>query len=267
MSVGISDNITELYRLQQCAKQNPNNQQIVSTSTCNKQSDGELSRTQKTGIGICTAIGVIGSLMLLAKLDKSKAYTINPLKMFKGNIKDSFLAKTKYNTQKIVTIGSGSIIGGLVGGAIFGKKEDSKSRIREGIVQIANITAPIALVEALSLGGDKLSNKLMPNWCASKNFFKQAVTKLPPAVGAMAGLVTGMYIGNRLSNKINEKIFNVKDDRPMKWKDFSAHIDDIGVASTFVAPDNIITKAISRVIPLALFVPGYETGTKTQRQH
>ena len=79
----------------------------------------------------------------------------------------------------------------------------------------------------------------------------------------MAGLVTGMYVGNRCSNKFNEKVFHKKDDRPIKWADFSAHVDDIGVAATFVAPDNIITKAISKVIPAALVVAGYETGTKS----
>ena len=104
----------------------------------------------------------------------------------------------------------------------------------------------------------------MPNWCNSKNFLKQAATKLPPAAGAMCGLVSGMYIGNRASNKLNEKLFNKQDNRPMKWKDFSAHVDDIGVAATFVAPDNFVTKSISRLIPFALLVPGYETGIKKE---
>ena len=184
--------------------------------------------------------------------------------MFKGDIKKSFLAETDYKTGKIVTIGAGSILGGLVGGRLFGDKKDSNARLREGIVQIANITFPIAIVEALSYGGTKLSSKLMPNWSKSKNFFKQTVTKLPPAAGAMVGLLTGMYLGNKFSNKFNEKVFNKKDNRPIEWTDFSAHVDDIGVAATFVAPDNIITKGISRLIPAALLVAGYESGTKKE---
>ncbi len=265
MNVGVNDSITALYNSQQLAKQNLSVSDGYHRAHKSVNDNNEsFSKFQKTGIGFCSAIGVLASLMLLAKLDKSHKYTINPLKMFKGSIKDSYLARTEYKTKQIVTMGAGSIFGGLAGGAIFGKKEDSQARLREGIVQIANISAPIALVQALSWCGNTLSSKVMPNWYNSKNFFKQAVTKLPAAAGAMTGLVTGMYIGNKISNKFNEKIFHKKDDRPIKWEDFSAHVDDIGVAATFVAPDNIITKTISRVIPAALLVAGFETGTKTE---
>ena len=265
MSVGISDNITTLYQLQQNAIQSENNQKssCAPAKDCSKK---DLTSFQKAGIGLCTGVGVIASLMLLAKFDKSKAYTINPLKMFKGSIKDSYLLNAKYKTKEIVTMGIGSILGGLVGGKIFDKNEDSNTKLREGIVQIANITFPIALVEGLSYLGTKSAEKFMPNWSKSKNFLKQAVTKFPPALGAGIGLITGMYIGNRCSNKFNEKVFHKKDDRPMKWKDFSAHVDDIGVAATFVAPDNFITKSISRLIPAALLVAGYETGTKKENK-
>ena len=266
MNVGINDNITALYQVQQAAiNQNKLNDCAGSCAPANTtKAKTEPSKLEKIGAGVGSTLGVIGSLMLLAKLSKSKNYSINPLKMFTGNIKNSFIAETKYKTKEIVTIGAGSILGGLAGGALFGKKEDSNARLREGIVQIANISAPIALVQALSWGGNTLTSKLMPNWCASKNLFKQAVTKLPATAGAMAGLITGMIIGNKLSNKFNEKVFHKKDNRPVKWKDFSAHVDDIGVAATFIAPDNIITKSISRLIPAALLVAGYETGIKKE---
>ena len=264
MTVGINDNISALYRIQQS---------ILNDSTCKKGScapagnsveSDTLSKTSKIGIGACVGLGVIGSLMLLAKLDRKHNYTINPLKMFKGDLRKSFLAETEYKTAKIVTIGAGSILGGLAGGKLFGDKKDTNARLREGIVQIANITFPIAIVEALSYGGTLLSSKLMPNWVKSENFFKQAATKLPPAAGAMVGLLSGMYLGNKYSNKLNEKLFNKKDNRPIELTDFSAHVDDIGVAATFVAPNNIIIKGISRLIPAALLVAGYESGTKKE---
>lgn len=264
MNVGINDNITALYQLQ-LARQNKiaaNNNSCAPSVASSEKS--ELSKKSKIGIGICTGIGTAASLMLLAKLDRSHNYTINPLKMFKGDLRKSFMAEKQYKTKEIVTIGAGSILGGLIGGTIFGDKKDSNARVREGIVQMANITFPIAIVQALSWTGTKISEKTMPNWCITENVFKQAVTKLPPAIGAMCGLLTGMYIGNRFSNRLNEKLFNKQDNRPMKWKDFSAHVDDIGVAATFVAPNNFITKTISRLIPIALFVPGYETGTKKE---
>ena len=262
MSVGINDNISKIYQAQQTVRQTTSNQTAVanSFSAQNKKSE----KLKKIGIGVCAALGVAASLAVLAKLDKSKSYTINPLKMFRGKLKDSYIFSTEYKTKEIVTIGSGSIIGGLIGGTVLGNKKDFKSKLREGIVQIANITFPIALVEALSSGGTALAEKTMPNWCNSKNVVKQAATKFPAAAGAMIGLLTGMYIGNKFSNKLNEKIFHKKENRPIAYTDFSAHVDDIGVAATFVAPNNFITKTISRLIPPALIVAGYETGIKKE---
>lgn len=260
MSVGINDNISRLYQLQ---SEHINHSKTINTTklTANS-SDKELSKAQKAGILVCSVLGVAASLMALAKFDKSKAYTINPLKMFKGKLKDSYMLSTRYKTKEIVTMGIGSILGGLLGGTLFDKKCDFNSKLREGIVQILNISMPIAFVESLSWCGNKGAEKLMPNWWNSKNLLKQGVTRLPATIGAMAGLISGMYIGNRCSNKFNEKVFGVKDNRPMKWKDFSAHVDDIGVAATFIAPDNFVTNTISRLIPMALIVPGYETGVK-----
>ena len=261
MSIGINDNISALYRLQQ----EPHSRQ--NTGSCAPVDDKKAvcpTSKMKVGAGICSALGVMASLMLLAKCDKSKAYSINPLKMLRGNIKDSYILNKRYKTKEIVTIGAGSILGGLAGGAILDDKKNFNSKLREGVVQILNITFPIAFVEALSLCGTTLAEKSMPNWCQSKNFFKQVVTKVPATIGAISGLICGMYVGNRCSNKLNEKIFRKKDDRPVKMTDFSAHVDDIGVAATFIAPENILTKTVSRLIPAALVVAGYETGIKSE---
>ena len=262
MSVGINDNISRLYQSQQMQSQAYHQQNVAPASVDGFNQKSE--KIKKIGVGICSALGVAVALAVCAKFDKSKPYTINPLKMFRGKLTDSFLAKADYKTGKIVTIGAGSILGGLTGGMLFDDKKNAKAKLREGIVQIANITFPIALVETLSSGGTMLAEKTMSNWCKSPNLLKQAVTKLPAAAGAMVGLLTGMYIGNKCSNKLNEKLFHKKDDRPIKYTDFSAHVDDIGVAATFVAPNNIITKSISRLIPAALVVAGYETGIKKE---
>ena len=264
MTMGINDNISALYQLQSTHRHlaESNKNSCAPVKNCN--STEEMSKKQKIGVGVCVALGVASSLMLLAKLDKSRAYSINPLKMFTGKLKDSYLINADYKTKEIVTMGAGSILGGLIGGRIFGDKKDSNSRLREGIVQIANISVPIATVEVLSTLGNKFSQRTMSNWCKSKSLLKQAVTKFPATVGAMSGLMCGMFVGNKLSNAFNEKVFHKKDDRPIKWKDFSAHVDDIGVAATFVAPDNLITKVISRLIPAALLVAGYETGVKKE---
>ena len=260
MTIGVSNNIMALYQSQlaaQTKEPSPNCAQVR-----DEIKNKPLTRGQKTGIGISSALGLCASIMLLAKLDKNRKYSINPLKMFKGGIKNSYLRNGEFKAKEVITMGLGSILGGLAGGEIFGDKKDRNSRLKEGIVQITNIAFPIAFVETLSHLGNKLASSTMPNWCASKNILKQAATKLPATIGTAIGLIGGMFLGNKISNKVNEKIFNTEENRPMKWKDFSAHVDDIGVAATFIAPDNLITKAISRLIPAALFVPGYETGTK-----
>ena len=117
MNVGINDNITALYQVQQAAiNQNKLNDCAGSCAPANTtKAKTEPSKLEKIGAGVGSTLGVIGSLMLLAKLSKSKNYSINPLKMFTGNIKNSFIAETKYKTKEIVTIGAGSILGGLAG--------------------------------------------------------------------------------------------------------------------------------------------------------
>ena len=138
------------------------------------------------------------------------------------------------------------------------------SKFREAVVQIVNVSLPIAFVETMTNVGKFVSKKTMPNWAKSTDVIKSTVSKLPACAGALSGLFAGIYIGNRLSNKANEKTFHVKDDRPVKMTDFSAHVDDICVAATFVAEQNPIVKAVSRFIPAALVVPGFETGTKKE---
>lgn len=261
MSIGVNDNISTLYRLQQGS--NDCQKKGSCAPVVDKNTDNP-SKRQKIGSTVCSTLGVIASLMILAKCDKSKAYSLNPLKMLGSNIKNSYIANTRYKTKEIVTIGAGSILGGLVSGTIFDDKKNFNSKLREGIVQISNITFPIAFVETLSRCGTALSENTMPNWCKSKNIFKQAATKIPATIGAMSGLICGMYVGNKCSNKLNEKLFRKKDDRPIKMTDFSAHVDDLGVAATFIAPENIITKTVSRLIPAALVVAGYETGIKNE---
>lgn len=262
MAIGINNNIMALYQAQTTAQSKLRDNGVCPSNCTNNTNETTLTKNQKRGIGLFSTIGLCGAIMLLAKFDKSKKYTVNPLKILKGNIKDSYLATKDFKAKEIVTMGAGSILGGLIGGEVFGKKENLNSRIKEGIVQLTNIAVPIGIVQVLSEGGNKIASSLMPNWSKSKNILKQAVTKLPGTIGAMSGLIGGMYIGNKLSNKTNEKLFHTKENRPMKFKDFSAHVDDIGVAATFIAPENILTKTISRLIPFALFVPGYETGTK-----
>lgn len=215
-----------------------------------------------------SALGVAASMMLLAKFDKSKKYSLNPAKIFKNGLKEawnnSYLKNSDYKSKEIITMGAGSTLGGLVAGALLDKKENFQAKKREAIVQFTNISMPIVFVEGLSNVGKYISSKIMPNWDKSSSFLKKATSKLPPVIGSMGGLMAGMYIGNKFSNKLNEVIFKKKDDRPIEVTDFSAHIDDICVAATFVAENNPLTKLVSRFIPCALMVAGNEIGSKKE---
>jgi hypothetical protein len=220
MSIGVSNNILAMYQDIEQTRKNESSLKNSCAPVKKEDNEATIPKKQKIGVGVCTALGVAASLMLLAKLDKRRNYSINPLKIFKGKIKNSYLAEANYKTKEIVTIGTGSILGGITGGTIFGDKKDFNSKVREGIVQIMNISFPIAFVQALSAGGNKLTELTMPNWCKSKNLLKQSVTKLPATAGAMVGLISGMVLGNKLSNKLNEKLFHKKMTDLLNGKTF-----------------------------------------------
>jgi hypothetical protein len=84
------------------------------------------------------ALGVAGSLALLPKAQGYKLNFKNFGKYFKNA---DFLFK------EIVAIGAGSCLGGLAGGYIIDKNPiNRKAKRRESVMQIGNITIPIATV-------------------------------------------------------------------------------------------------------------------------
>lgn len=268
MEVCTNNNIMNMYNVQQQAKSvSPQSDGVVSTST-KPLLEEPTSNKKKIAIGMFSALGVAASMMLLAKFDKSKKYSLNPKKIFNGSLKEiwdkSYLKNATYKSKQIIAMGAGSTLGGLIGGTLLDKKENLQAKTREAIVQFTNISMPIVFVEGLSNAGKYVSSKIMPNWDKSPSFLKKAVSKLPPVIGSMGGLMAGMYIGNKFSNKVNELIFKKKDDRPIEVTDFSAHIDDICVAATFVAENNPLTRLVSRFIPCALMVAGNEIGSKKE---
>lgn len=270
MTMCVNDNITALYNAQQAAKAPTPEQRPASgavnytaANTVAKPAD-KSERLKKVGVGICSALGVAASLAILSKFDKSHKYSLKPSKMFGGKLKDSYLANATYKTKEIVSMGAGSILGGLFGGYMFDDKSNMNAKKREAIAQMINVSFPIAFVEGLSTLGEKFAKKVMPNMLNSTSIVKRLAGNLPACVGAAVGLATGIILGNKVSNKINDKIFHRKDNRPIEITDMSAHVDDMCMAATLVAPNNILTKTVSRIIPVALSIPGYETGIKKE---
>lgn len=261
MAITLNDNISNMYQLQQSTIRKP----IVDV-TVNKEEEETPKQyhRRKNGVALCTALGVAASIAVLAKFDKTKKYSLSPKKIFSTPLKDTYLGSVKYESKEVIGMGIGSCLGGLLGGALFDKRKDKnmKEKVEEGVVGITNISLPIVFVEGLSYVGEIFTKK-MKNWASKGGLGRKIIAESPKVAGSMVGLMSGVYLANRLSHQINKHVFNKQvDDRPVKIKDYAAHIDDVCVAATFVAQGNPLTKAVSRIIPAALCVAGNEVGNK-----
>lgn len=265
MVTSLNDNIHRLYQLQQSTSQARTlSAPVVDTISMKEEESPKEYHRRKNGVMACTALGIAASIALLAKFDKSKKYSLSLKKMVSTPLKDTYLGSAQYEWKEVIGMGLGSCLGGLAGGALFDKRKDKNmtAKVEEAIVQIVNISLPIMMVQGASKLGGRFTDKLQ-NWVSKGGKGRKIVAELPKVVGSVTGLVSGMYIGNRLSHKINKHLFKKNDDdRPVKLKDFSAHVDDICLAATFVAQGNPVTKCVSRIIPLALGVAGTEAGNK-----
>ena len=197
------------------------------------------STKEKAIIAGTAVLGVGGSLALLAK---SAGYSLKPQKMFK-NFKNSYFSKVDFEAKEIISMGVGTCLGGLAGGYIIDKnKHNRKAKRREAIMQIGNISIPILTVHYMHKLGIKFG-------------------KAGEAISSIAGIFTGVYLANFLMNKLSNVIFDNRDERGVKATDFSAHVDDMLVAATYVSKDDIV-HILGRIIPFALLIPGFEVGTK-----
>ena len=228
----------------------------------NQNDKPELTAGQKIGMAATTAVGVGAALVGMAKLNK---FPVNPKILLKTPLKDTFLNKQEYFEKEVIALGLGSCAGGLAGGAIFDKKENLPAKKREVVVQLCNAVTPILFVGA----GARLADNATP---ALKKFVKPVTDKLnlgagmkkfigvtPKIAASIAGLGVGMLIGNRISHAINNKLFGEKEDRPVSIKDLCAHTDDMCEIASFISTTNPVVHAVSRVIPIAMMVPGLET--------
>lgn len=88
----------------------------------------------------------------------------------------------------------------------------------------------------------------------------KCLKNIPNAVCTVAFLGAGIYLGNKVSNLINEKLYHKKVERDIKASDFAPHVDDLCMATSMMNKESSFGAKLGRVIPLALLVPGYQTG-------
>lgn len=230
----------------------------------------EVSNGLKVGVFSTTLAGVA---LALAIIMKGKGYSLKPSELFKQPIKNCGLLKTDYKEKEILTLATGSIGGGLIGGYLFDKKENFKAKIREAVIQmVGNVAVPLTCVSLGVKGFRKLEKDFFKNSrieekCATKALAGACNIKktLPITLATIGSLVTGIFLGNKTGNAINEYAFNVKDKRKIKPSDMSPHLDDMCLAISLASEKNIIGHAISRVIPAALMVGGYSTGVVQEK--
>lgn len=223
------------------------------------------SKKIKRGVFLTTLIGVSTALALTLK---GKGYSLSPSKILKTLPKDWGIFNVKYDSEKkeveklVGRLAIGSVGGGLIGGALFDKKENMKAKYREAIIQlVGNISMPLLCVS----GGMRLFNKFEPQILKALPALKGKAASVPSVLASAASLVAGIFLGNKVGNFINKEIFHVDDHRKIKLADMSPHIDDVCLATSLVAAESKIGPQVTRLIPAALMVAGYSAGTAQER--
>ena len=263
----ITLNSTNTYQAQNAIKNNSFNGHSVKT---------DLNKKQKAIVASSAIAGMTPVLMVLAK---KRGFSLNPIKILKTPIKDWALFKYKpinkaieYEAPQILALGAGSIAGGYVGGAIVDDKKNLRAKKREILSQfLGNITVPVGCVWAGAKMYNKYENNIinaMPQLKSTTKVaqnFNKFLKVLPNAGLTALFLGVGIYCGNKVSNLINEKLYNKKVERNIRPSDFAPHVDDLCMAISMMNKETSLGSKLGRVIPLALVVPGYQTGIAQEK--
>jgi len=229
-----------------------------------EQDNSLMTKKQKMTIFGTSAAGMVAGLALCGRRQG--------LNIFKW---DEF-KKLKIESVEILALATGSIIGGLAGG-ISVDRSNKREKLRESLQQfVGNIIFPISFVMGANYLYDKVSDKLpVPKF--NNKVLNAVVKSLPPVLVTLFGLCAGILTGNKVANSMNNKLFKEKEDRDIKISDFAAHVDDTLLGASLVAQNltsssaaaqaasaaqpSVIGAAASKLIPPALVIPGYVTGT------
>ena len=250
-----------------------------STFTHSYLEHSELSNKQKATVLASSALGMA---LPLAFWSKKAGFSLNPSKIFKmpmNPFKNWALFKYKPvdkvleydDAAKIISIATGSVAGGFAGGALV-DKENIKAKKREVLSQLlGDVIVPITCVWAGAKVFKHYENtlqKIMPKIAKetkSAKIFNTISKNIPNAVATLGSLGIGIVAGNKVSNEINERLYHKKVERGIKASDFAPHVDDLCMSISMVNSGSEFGTKLGRIIPLALLVPGYETGTAREK--
>ncbi len=246
-----------------------------STFTHSYLEHSDLSLKQKATVAGTSALGLA---IPLAFFSKRAGFSLNLVKILKTPIKDWAIFKYKpldkvvdYGAIPIVSMATGSVAGGFAGGALV-DKDNIKAKKREVLSQLlGDVIVPITCVWAGAKVFKHYENtlqKLMPKINKDTKFaniVNKISENIPNAFATLGSLAVGIIEGNRVSNEINEKLYKMKVERGIKATDFAPHVDDLCMSISMVNEGSTFGTLLGRVIPLALTVPGYETGTAREK--
>lgn len=209
----------------------------------NFKSNQNNSTTTKSASAIGSLIGLSIALVSVASR-KNNAKFVDTFK------------KMEFNEIDVIKLASASICGGFLGGLIT-DYENIKAKAKEGIVQlIGNYIIPSIFVGA----GIKFNKAL------NKKYNFPPITKPIQFAFGAASLVAGVVLGNKMSRKINEKLFDGDSHRELNWKDWAFQFDNVCLITSMSTSGTNLAKFASKVIPFALFLPGYLVGIKTNNE-
>lgn len=216
----------------------------------------------KIGVMATTLIGIAAVMAMVFKYKKIPFNS--PAKFFKSLTTITYKEKSNEVAALVAALATGSIGGGLIGGAIFDKKENMKAKYKESIIQaVGNVGTPLVCV---FFGVKYFEKKLEPKIINKFRLKSKVARGMPGVIVSALCLLTGIVAGNKVGNLINEKIYKIKDKRKLKPSDMSPHIDDACLAISLVAPQNALGAAITRLIPAALVVAGFQTGIAQEKK-
>jgi hypothetical protein len=271
MTAGITNNVINFGNMQpvRFGSRNENKEKISFGHIGAHGNDGRLrekcSTSTKIGVFTTSVLGVAAALVMMAKHQKLPLNLSKLVNTYK---------KISITEFQVLGIAGGSVLGGLAGGALFDDKKHLNAKIRESVNQfVGAVGIPLAFVSAAShifakcFINEKNNEALFKN--AAKTFEKAPFMKNgAKVIAALSALAIGTFAGNKVSNIINEKVSNREMDRGVKITDLAAHVDDLGVAATLMADrGSKLGNVISRFVPLALLVPGYQVGTTKDGQY
>lgn len=154
-----------------------------------------------------------------------------------------------YGLKEMLFTSFGSVLGGLLGGLLFKKDENKKTKIKESVFQVCNIAIPTSIVAGLL----KITEKN-----------KKLKGVLPKILSVAIGIGAGMPIAAMVSNNINNGLVDKENPniRNLKLKDCFVHIDDL-VGALVLARIPFADKLhVDKILPVLYGVCGYEAGVK-----